>query len=106
MGPEDWVGGCTAFEVFTASHGTDALMQYSAHGGNFGALLVDNDMPQMNGLELVRSVREMGFKGHIVVISDRLKAENLHATRTAPSMVFIISPLKWTLLATMLLQAD
>jgi CheY-like chemotaxis protein len=33
------------FEVIMASHGVDALMQYKAYAGDFGAIVTDNDMP-------------------------------------------------------------
>jgi filamentous hemagglutinin family protein len=56
----------------TASHGEDALMQYKAHSGEFEAIVTDHDMPQMNGSEFIRSIREMGFKGRIVLMSGNL----------------------------------
>jgi CheY-like chemotaxis protein len=36
--------GIYGFEVITASHGIDALMQYKAHGGQFGAIVSDHDL--------------------------------------------------------------
>jgi YesN/AraC family two-component response regulator len=70
-GLEDLVGEQYGFEVITASDGMDALTQFKAHSGDFGAIVTDHDMPHMNGMELVRSVREIGFKGRIVVMSGR-----------------------------------
>ena len=67
--------GAYGFEVITASHGIDALMQYKAYAGDFSAIVTDNDMPQMNGLELVCFVRKIGFKGRIVVMSGHLKTK-------------------------------
>lgn len=94
------------FEVVTASHGIDALMQYKAHSGNFGTIVIDNDMPQMNGVEFVRSVREIGFKGRIVVISGNLKAENLRAYQEHAVSGFFSKPFEISMVATMLLQTD
>ena len=54
-------------------------MQYKAHGADFGAIITDNDMPQINGLEFIRVVRKEGFKGSIIVASGHLKPETLHA---------------------------
>ena len=94
------------FEVITASHGIDALMQYKAHSGDFSAIVTDNDMPHMNGLEFVRAVREIGFKGRIVVMSGNLKAEDLRAYQDYAISGFFHKPFEISLLATMLLQTD
>ncbi|HEV3271248.1 MAG TPA: response regulator [Candidatus Methylacidiphilales bacterium] len=94
------------FEVITASHGLDALAQYKTHGGNFGAIVTDNDMPRMNGLELVRSLREMDFKGRIVVMSGHFRPEDLEAYRAYAISGFFRKPFEIDLLAAMLLRAD
>ena len=98
--------GAYGFEVITASHGIDALMQYKAHSGDFSAIVTDNDMPHMNGLEFVRAVREIGFKGRIVVMSGNLKAEDLRAYQDYAISGFFHKPFEISLLATMLLQTD
>jgi two-component system, cell cycle sensor histidine kinase and response regulator CckA len=94
------------FEVVTASDGIDALTQYKAHGGNFGAILTDNDMPRMNGRELVRSLREIGFKGRIVVMSGNFKPGDLRVYHDHAVSGFFHKPFETDLLAAMLLQAD
>jgi CheY-like chemotaxis protein len=96
--------GKYGFEVVTASDGRDALVQYQAHGGNFGAIVTDNDMPQMNGLEFVRSVRKIGFKGRIVVMSGNFKPEDLRAYHDHAISGFFHKSFEMDLLATMLLQ--
>lgn len=94
------------FEVITASDGIDALTQYKAHGGNFGSIVTDNDMPRMNGREMVRSLREIGFKGRIVVMSGDFKPEDLRAYQAHGISDFFHKPFETELLATMLLQGD
>ena len=94
------------FEIVTASDGLEALKQYRAHSGNFSAIVTDNDMPHMNGLEFVRSAREMGFKGRIVVMSGRLKTDRLRAYQDYAVSGFFHKPFETSLLAAMLLQAD
>ncbi|MCE0498716.1 MAG: response regulator [Methylacidiphilales bacterium] len=98
--------GMYGFEVVTAAHGIDALMQYKTHSGNFGAIVTDNDMPHMNGLDLVRSLREIGFKGRIVVVSGNLKVEDLRAYQNHAISGFFHKPFEVSLLASMLLQGD
>jgi CheY-like chemotaxis protein len=67
------------FEVITACHGLDALKQFKIHLGIFDAIVTDNEMPQMNGLEFLRCVRKEGFKGHIYVMSGHFKEGELKA---------------------------
>jgi CheY-like chemotaxis protein len=81
-------------------------MQYKANAGNFGTIVTDNDMPQMNGLEFVRSLREIGFKGRIVVMSGHFKPEDLRAYQAHAISGFFHKPFEMNLLATMLLQAN
>jgi len=57
------------FEVVTASHGIDALMQFHSHNGKFGFILTDNDMPNMGGFQFVKRIRELAYKGRILVMS-------------------------------------
>ena len=93
-------------EVITASQGMDALVQYQARAREFSAIVTDHDMPQMNGLEFVHCVREMGFKGRIVVMSGRLNEEDLRAYHDYAVSGFFHKPFEMSLLATMLLHAD
>jgi methylmalonyl-CoA mutase cobalamin-binding subunit len=60
----------------------------------------------MNGLEFVRSVRELGFKGRIVVISGNLKPEDLRAYQDHAISGFFHKPFETGLLAAMLLRSD
>ena len=90
------------FEVVTACHGVEALREFQAHPGDFGAIVTDHDMPEMNGVEFVRSVREMGFKGRIVVMSGRLTIEDLWAYRDHAISGFFHKPFQVSLLAVML----
>jgi CheY-like chemotaxis protein len=96
--------GMHGFEVITASHGIDALVQYKALAGDFGTIVTANEMPQMDGLEFVRSVRKIGFKGRIVVIFGDLKPEHLRAYQDYAISGFFHKPFEVGLLAAMLLQ--
>ena len=90
------------FEVITATHGIDAMMQYRAQEGRFDAVLSDHDLPYLNGLELVRRLREMGYEGRIVVMSGRLSAGELYEYAPYAISGFFHKPFEIGLLATML----
>jgi two-component system OmpR family response regulator len=93
------------FDVVCVSPGIDALMQYKAHKGRFGAVVVDH-APQMNGSEFTRSVRELGYRGRIIIMASRLTVEELHAYEPHAISGFYSKPFDPAMLATMLLQAD
>ena len=89
-----------------ACNGFEALTQFQTHLGEFSAILTDNEMPHMNGLEFIRSVREIGYKGRIVVMSGNFKPKDLMAYQTHAISGFFHKPFDIGLLATMLLQTD
>jgi CheY-like chemotaxis protein len=93
-------------EVVTASDGVDAMMQYKAHNGQFACLISDNDLPQMNGLEFVRAVRQMGYRGRIVIMSGRLTVQELHAYEPLGISGFFSKPFEVGMLAALLLQSE
>lgn len=94
------------FEVVTASHGTDALMQFQAHAGNFGAILTDHDMPNMNGLALVKHLRALDYRGRVLVMSGRLTASDGRAYQDHAISGFLYKPFEISMAATMLMQAN
>jgi two-component system chemotaxis response regulator CheY len=52
--------------------GTDALAKLSADPDAYDLLITDHHMPRMNGLDLVINVRQLPFKGKIMVFSSEL----------------------------------
>jgi DNA-binding response OmpR family regulator len=58
-----------------AGDGEEALAQILTQEPPFDLIITDNNMPRLNGLELVRRLREMSFTGKIIVLSAHLSAE-------------------------------
>jgi CheY-like chemotaxis protein len=93
------------FDVIRASHGIDALMQFKANS-DFDAVVTAHDLPQANGLELIRSVRQMGYRGRIILMANNLTVKDLRAYEPHAISGFFSRPFDPSTLATMLLQAD
>jgi CheY-like chemotaxis protein len=55
--------------------GEQALAEVKAKPAAFDLLITDHSMPRMKGLELVEQLREMGFRGKILVLSAHLSPE-------------------------------
>lgn len=75
-----YLGECS-FEVHSAGDGTDAVELLKENEGHFDIVITDYFMPQMNGLELTRHVREwyprtliIGMSGFDAVRNDFLTA--------------------------------
>ena len=94
------------FEVITASHGIDALMQFEAHSGDFVAVLTDTDMPGMNGPALVKSLRALDYRGQILVMSGHWTTVNHRAYEDLAVNGFLQKPFEISMVAAMLMQAD
>jgi CheY-like chemotaxis protein len=67
------------FEVATATDGLDAFEKVQAAPEAFDLVITDNQMPRMDGTNLIRSLRADNFTGKIVVFSSTLTAEKVAA---------------------------
>lgn len=56
-------------EVATASSGFDALKTMAERGGEFDALVCDLNMPEMDGVELIRLFGRTGLKAGLILMS-------------------------------------
>lgn len=63
------------YELTSACNGNEALAQLSAKDAPYDVIITDNNMPYLTGVELVRRLRERGFKGKIMVLSAYLTPE-------------------------------
>jgi len=61
--------------VETADDGSIAIERLTSDLKAFDLLITDHHMPRMNGLELVRRVRQTAFGGKIVVFSSELSED-------------------------------
>lgn len=57
------------FEVEHAANGREALEKFDAAPSAFHAVLTDDSMPVMSGVQLTEALRERGFTAHVVVYS-------------------------------------
>src|SRR5205814_6954378 len=71
--------GGPAAKVTSASDGWMALMKIGAAAEPFDVVITDHNMRRVNGLELVRRLREREFAGKIIVLSAHLTKENIRA---------------------------
>ena len=92
------------FKVVTACNGIDGLRQFQAYGGHFQAILTDNDMPGMNGLEFVKQVRALSYKGPVLVMSANLMPSDYPAYQGHAVSGFFHKPFEINRVATMLMQ--
>ncbi|QKF83532.1 response regulator transcription factor [Halarcobacter ebronensis] len=62
-------------EVYVASNGLDALQIYKKHKPNI--LLLDINMPGLNGLELTKQIREQDKTTRIIILTAHLEQDKL-----------------------------
>ena len=92
------------FEVVSAIHGDDALAKFHSSSGKFDAVLTDHDMPGMNGLQFVRSLRALGFGGRVVVMSGRLTVSDCRVYHDFAVSGFFQKPFSVSMVAELLLS--
>jgi CheY-like chemotaxis protein len=70
------------YQVECARDGRAALARAAEDIGFFDLVVTDHQMPEMSGLHLVKSLRELGFPGRIMVHSSQLRESVAEAYRT------------------------
>ncbi len=66
-------------KITTACNGAEALQKIAAAAQPFDVVITDHQMPEVNGLQLVRELRAHHFPGKIAVLSAHLTEKNMHA---------------------------
>ena len=64
------------YRIEMVTDGEQALAEVRGKRAAFDLLITDHSMPRMNGVELVKRLREEGFRGEILVLSAHLSPEN------------------------------
>ncbi|HWL16944.1 MAG TPA: response regulator [Opitutus sp.] len=72
-----WSLGSIGHSVETVPDGQAAFERIAADPARFHVLLTDHQMPRLNGLGLVRKLREIPFAGRILVQSGSLSSEEV-----------------------------
>lgn len=63
------------YELTCVGNGNAALARLDANSSLYDVILVDQKMPGLTGLELVRAIRARGIGGKIIVVSAYLTPE-------------------------------
>ncbi len=63
------------YEVLCVATGDAALATLEANAGKYDVIIVDQKMPNLSGVELVKAIRDRGIPGEIIVLSAHLTAE-------------------------------
>ncbi len=82
------------YEVCEAAHGKEALALLEQHHGEFSLVLVDWNMPEMNGLEFVRQVRsEPNWSGTtLMMVTTETELEQMMTALEAGADEYVMKP--------------
>lgn len=86
------------FQVETVGDGGAALQRLREVPGAIDLLITDHQMPGMNGLELVRSLRLLPYPGKVMVYASELDPEVEHTYRRLGVHVILAKPVQPALL--------
>ncbi|MBL9204264.1 MAG: response regulator [Opitutaceae bacterium] len=89
-------------------------VEYAANGGegwntlrqaNFDLLITDYNMPEMNGIQLVRKLRSSGYSIPVILISAKLDDATLQEAESLGKVVTLIKPFQVSVLVETILSA-
>jgi DNA-binding NtrC family response regulator len=63
------------YEIITVADGDSALARLEAATEPFDVIIVDQKMPHLTGVELVKAIRDRGITGKIIVVSAHLSSD-------------------------------
>jgi len=90
-----------------AENGQQAVdMVDAAAGGSFDLVLMDSQMPVMDGLQATRILRQKGFKAPIIGVSAGAMQEERQAALTAGACDYILKPVQFDALRAAILRAQ
>ena len=76
------------YDITCVSSGTDALAHLD-RSTPFDVIIVDQKMPKLSGVELVKEIRRRGIEGKIIVVSANLSSDVCEAyKRMEVSLMF------------------
>lgn len=86
--------GELGFEVSEASNGADALRKLAVSTDQLSLILVDWNMPEMNGLEFVKRVRadERYSEVKLMMVTTETQPEQMIAAITAGANEYVMKP--------------
>jgi len=70
-----FVFGGPRYEIICVESGIEALHHLDATSDRFDVIIVDQKMPKLTGIELVREIRNRNVGGKIIVVSANLTSE-------------------------------
>ena len=86
------------FAIECVCDGQQAFERYMREAGGFDVLVTDHFLPRLDGLMLVRRLRECGFGGGFVVVSDSMNSRDRAAYRSFGVASIFTKPIEPVLL--------
>lgn len=79
--------------VSTAENGEEGFALFTQRPNAFDLVITDMQMPKMDGYELMRQIRELGWSGHIVALTALAASEDETKCRAAGCSHYLTKPI-------------
>ena len=79
------------YDITCVDNGADALAHLDCSSA-FDVIIVDQKMPRLTGVELVREIRKRGIDGKIIVVSANLSADVCEAYQRMDVSLILSKP--------------
>ena len=80
------------YDITCVESGPEALNHLDANSDRFDVIIVDQKMPNLTGVELVREIRNRNVGGKIIVVSANLSSEVCEAYQRMDVNLMISKP--------------
>ena len=82
------------YQVSEARHGREALLHLQAHGADTALALIDWNMPEMNGLELVQAVHADASLAHVrmMMVTTEIEMTQMVRALEAGAHEYVMKP--------------
>ena len=90
-------------EVLVASNGLDAFVTFQQRAA-IDLVMTDLTMPKLNGLDMIKKIRDIKHDQHVIVLTAHNSSENLMETIDLQLDGFLLKPLKMEKMMELLLK--
>jgi DNA-binding response OmpR family regulator len=88
------------YRVITANDGTDALSKFAVHQTELAALVMDLEMPHLNGITCLQAMRRINASVPVLIVSGANATDVPHEKIKALGATFLAKPFNKTDLLT------
>lgn len=86
--------GCEVFDADDGDTAVKFVREYTNNLGSLDVILMDNEMPRMNGKQAIHTIRNLGYRGLIIGVTGNGQSESVQDLKDSGANHVLIKPLR------------